>query len=82
MSNKYTEKRKESNKRYKSQLSRVDVWLTPEEKITLKAKAQEENKSLSGYLRSCAGLNETPIKKNEQNKEEAYYQDDNMHDAE
>ena len=32
MSNKYTPKRKESNKRYKEKLSRIDLWVTPEEK--------------------------------------------------
>ncbi|MBP3197968.1 MAG: hypothetical protein J6N21_13315 [Butyrivibrio sp.] len=61
MSNKYTQKRKESNKRYMEKLSRTDVWLTPEEKEDVKDKAKAEGKSLSGYIRNKLGLKEKPL---------------------
>lgn len=64
MSNKYTEKRKESNKRYTDKLSRTDVWLTPEEKEEVKGKAKAEGKSLSGYIRNKLGYKDTPMKEN------------------
>lgn len=62
MSNKYTEKRKESNKRYQGKLSRADVWLTLEEKEDAKAKAKAEGKSLNSYIRSKMGYKDTPMK--------------------
>ncbi len=63
MSNKYTEKRKVSNLRYRSKLSKAEVWLTPEEKEILKKKAEAENKSLSGLFRNAVGLKDTPLQK-------------------
>ena len=64
MSNKYTEKRQKSNKRYMEKLSRTDVWLTPEEKEEVKGKAKAEGKSLSSYIRNKLGYKDTPIKEN------------------
>lgn len=61
MSNKYTEKRKESNKRYKEKLARVDVWLTLEEKEDIKARAKADGKSISSYVRSMLGYKDTPM---------------------
>ena len=61
MSNKYTEKRKESNKRYKEKLTRSDVWLTPQEKEDAKQKAKAEGKSLNAYIRNRMGYKDTPM---------------------
>ena len=61
MSNKYTEKRKESNKRYKDKLSRVDVWLTLEEKEDVKAHAKATGKSISSLIHGRLGYKDTPM---------------------
>ena len=61
MSNKYTEKRKESNLRYRSKLSKSEVWFTPEEKTMIKEMAKKEGKSLNSFIRNCLGLKDTPM---------------------
>jgi hypothetical protein len=62
MSNNYTPKRKVSNQRYRDKLSKVEVWLTPDEKAAIVEIAKKEKKSMSGYFRSLAGLKATPLR--------------------
>ena len=62
----YSEKKKESNKKYMDQLSRLSIWVTPEEKALLKEKALKENKSLNSYVRTTLGLKDTPLKRGEE----------------
>lgn len=49
----YTEKKKESNKRYMDKLSRVTVWCTPEEKQIMEDRAKAAGKSLNQYIKDC-----------------------------
>ena len=70
MSNKYTAKRKESNKRYKEKLSRIDVWLTPEEKEQIKEQAKSVGKSMGAYIRSQIGFKDTPMQEEQEKIDE------------
>ena len=58
--NPYNDKKKASNKKYMDSLSRISVWVTPEEKILLVDKADAEEKSLNGYIRNALGLKDKP----------------------
>lgn len=49
--NGYTEKKKESNKKYMDKLARISLWLTPEEKAEIERKAAAEGKSLNRYIK-------------------------------
>lgn len=49
--NGYTEKKKESNKKYMDKLARISLWLTPEEKAAIERKAAAEGKSLNQYIK-------------------------------
>lgn len=49
--NGYTEKKKESNKKYMDKLARISLWLTPEEKAAIERKATAEGKSLNQYIK-------------------------------
>lgn len=49
--NGYTEKKKESNKKYMDKLARISLWLTPEEKAAIEKKAAAEGKSLNQYVK-------------------------------
>lgn len=57
---KYDEKRKQSNKKYMDSVTRVAIWLTPEEKTELVERADCEGKSLNGYIRNRLGFKDTP----------------------
>lgn len=52
--NGYTEKKKESNKKYMDKLARISLWVTPEEKDLIESRAKEENKSINQYMKDCA----------------------------
>ncbi|WP_026653424.1 plasmid mobilization protein [Butyrivibrio proteoclasticus] len=58
---KYDEKRKQSNKKYMDSLTRVTIWLTPDEKAILKERADKEKKSVNCYLRNLLGYKDTPM---------------------
>ncbi len=64
----YDERKKQNNAKYLEKLSRITVWLTPEEKEKIKAKAEKENLSVNSYIRSRLGLKGTPIKKKEKGR--------------
>jgi uncharacterized protein (DUF1778 family) len=49
--NGYTEKKKESNKRYMDKLQRISLWLTPEEKQLIEDKAAAAGKSVNKYIK-------------------------------
>ena len=66
MSNKYTEKRKASNERYKKKIRKVEVTLTPEEKEELEKKAKDSKNSMNGYIRTALGLKATPFTEEEE----------------
>lgn len=52
--NGYTEKKKESNKRYMEKLTRCTIWLSPEEKQQIERKAAEQGKSVNQFLKEKA----------------------------
>ena len=52
--NGYTEKKKESNKKYMDKLARISIWLTPTEKEFIEIKAQSVGKSLNQYMKDLA----------------------------
>ena len=52
--NGYTEKKKESNKRYMDKLTRCTLWLLPEEKKEIERGAREAGKSVNQYLKDLA----------------------------
>lgn len=52
--NGYTEKKKESNKRYLDTRARVVLWLDPEEKQEIERKAQQAGKSVNQFLKDLA----------------------------
>ena len=49
--NGYTEKKKESNKKYMDKLSRIVLWTTPEEKALIESKAKQAGKSINQYIK-------------------------------
>lgn len=49
--NGYTDKKKESNKRYMDKLQRITLWLTPEEKEAIEKKATDAGKSVNMYIK-------------------------------
>lgn len=49
--NGYTDKKKESNKRYMDKLQRISLWLTPEEKQIIEEKAAAAGKSVNKYIK-------------------------------
>jgi predicted HicB family RNase H-like nuclease len=49
--NGYTDKKKESNKRYMDKLQRISLWLTPKEKQIIEEKAAASGKSVNKYIK-------------------------------
>lgn len=47
----YTEKRKASNKRYMDKLTRITLWLKPEEKKLIEDQAKAAGKKTSEYIK-------------------------------
>ena len=68
--NGYTDKKKLSNQRYLSKVTRASIILTKEEKEMLTNKAKSEGKSLNNYLRNAVGLKDTPMQKDDMEQEE------------
>ena len=52
--NGYTDKKKESNKKYMDKLSRIVLWTTPEEKAIIESKAKAAGKSMNQYIKDLA----------------------------
>lgn len=52
--NGYTEKKKESNKRYLDTRARVVLWLDPEEKAEIEERAKAAGKSVNQFLKDLA----------------------------
>lgn len=47
----YTEKKKASNKTYMDKLTRITLWLKPEEKKIIEDLAASEGKSVNQYIK-------------------------------
>ncbi len=67
----FNDKRRESNKRYMDKLSRVSIYLTPDEKAVLTGLADKEEKSVNSYVRTKLGFKETAGQKDEPASNEA-----------
>ncbi len=52
--NGYTEKKKASNAKYMEKLTRIALWLKPDEKKIIEEKARKENKSVNQFLKDLA----------------------------
>lgn len=52
--NGYTEKKKESNKRYLAKFAEIRIRISPEEKKIIEQKAMEQGKSVNQYLKDLA----------------------------
>lgn len=49
--NGYTEKKKESNKRYMDKLARLSIWITPDEKKLIEKAASDAGISINQYVK-------------------------------
>lgn len=58
---KFDDKRKQSNKKYMDKLTRISVWVTPEEKEKIQKDAAKEKKSVNGYIRNRLELKDNSI---------------------
>ena len=47
----YSEARKRANKKYMDKLTRVTLWLTPDEKSEIEKRALNSGKSINQYLK-------------------------------
>ena len=61
----YTEKRKASNKRYMDKLTRITLWLKPEEKKIIEDQAATAGKKTSEYIKDIL----LPLRVKDQEKE-------------
>ena len=61
----YTEKRKASNKRYMDKLTRITLWLKPEEKKIIEDQAAAAGKKTSEYIKDIL----LPLRVKNQEKE-------------
>ena len=52
--NGYTDKKKESNKKYMDKMARLSIWVTPEEKEAIEDKAKQSGKSINQYVKDCS----------------------------
>lgn len=55
--NGYTAKKKASNKRYMDKLTRIAVWVYPEEKEEIQRRAREQNISVTELVKKALNLN-------------------------